>query len=64
MNGFEATSQIRELCPATNVVIMSGVADPAAAHVQAMQAGATAFLPKSEDANTIIDTVLAAARAR
>ena len=63
MNGFEATSQIRELCPATNVVIMSGVADPAAAHIQAMQAGAAAFLPKSEEAHTIINAVLAAARA-
>jgi PAS domain S-box-containing protein len=61
MNGFEATSQIRELCPTTTVVIMSGVADPTAAAIQAIQAGAAAFLPKSQDADSILDAVLAAA---
>ena len=58
MNGIEATRRIKELSPATKVVIMTAHDDERLL-VEAVEAGASGFLGKDEAA----DEVLAAARA-
>ncbi len=62
VNGLEATRRIRQVCPATNVVVMSGAADPDRLLVEAIEAGASGFLPKTEAASDILGAVRAAAR--
>jgi DNA-binding NarL/FixJ family response regulator len=62
MDGFEATRHIKEISPQTNVVVMSGVADPDSALIKAIEAGASGFLPKTEAADRMLDGVRAAAR--
>jgi DNA-binding NarL/FixJ family response regulator len=57
MNGFEATRRIKELSPATNVIIMTA-SDDESALVQGVEAGAAGFLNKTE----AVDEVLAAVR--
>ncbi len=61
MDGFEATAHIRTVAPHTKVVIMSGVADPDTALINAIEAGASGFLSKSHAASWILDAVVAAA---
>lgn len=62
MNGFQATSRIRAISPATSVVVISGVIDPDQALINAIEAGASGFLPKTEAAGRILDAIRAAAR--
>jgi DNA-binding NarL/FixJ family response regulator len=62
MTGFQATSRIREMSPTTYVVVMSGVGDPDRALINAIEAGASGFLPKTETASRLLDAVRAAAR--
>jgi DNA-binding NarL/FixJ family response regulator len=58
MNGIDATRRIKEIAPATKVVIMTAHDDERLL-VEAVEAGASGFLGKDEAA----DEVLAAARA-
>jgi DNA-binding NarL/FixJ family response regulator len=57
MNGFEATRRIKEISPATNVIIMTA-SDDESALVAGVEAGAAGFLNKTE----AVDEVLAAVR--
>jgi two-component system response regulator DesR len=61
MDGVEATRRIKELLPATRVVVVSAsaYADRAAL---ARQAGASAYVPKSRVADELAATILAVAR--
>jgi DNA-binding NarL/FixJ family response regulator len=61
MNGIEATRAIVTERPATKVVVMSGSSDPDAMMVAAIGAGAAGFLPKTEAASKILNSVRAAA---
>jgi DNA-binding NarL/FixJ family response regulator len=63
MDGFAATVLIKQEWPATNVIIMSGMPDPARASTQAHRAGAFDFVPKSRVSQDIVDAVRAAGRA-
>jgi DNA-binding NarL/FixJ family response regulator len=58
MNGIDATRRIKEIAPATKVVIMTAHDDERLL-VEAVEAGASGFLGKDE----AVDEVLAAARA-
>ncbi len=60
-NGLEATRQIRQLCPSTHVVVMSGSGDRDRLLVEAIEAGASGFLSKTEAARDIVAAVRAAA---
>jgi DNA-binding NarL/FixJ family response regulator len=57
MNGFDATRRIKEVSPATNVIIMTA-SDDESALVAGVEAGAAGFLNKTE----AVDEVLAAIR--
>jgi DNA-binding NarL/FixJ family response regulator len=57
INGFDATRRIKEVSPATNVIIMTA-SDDEAALVSGVEAGAAGFLNKTE----AVDEVLAAIR--
>lgn len=59
--GLEATRRIRQLCPSTHVVVMSGSGDPDRLLVGAIEAGASGFLPKTEAASDILGAVRGAA---
>lgn len=61
MNGVQATAVIRKISPATKVVVMSGGTDPAQLLVDAVEAGASGFLPKTEAASTMLAAIRAAA---
>lgn len=60
--GLEATRQIKAMCPWTNVVVMSGSGDPDRLLVEAVEVGASGFLPKTEAAGRVLEAIQAAAR--
>lgn len=60
--GLDATRQIKQICPWTNVVVMSGSGDPDRLLVAAVEAGASGFLPKTEAAGRVLEAIQAAAR--
>ena len=60
MNGVEATRRIREMAPETHVVLMTGHDDERLL-VDAVEAGASGFLSKSEAVDDVLDAVRAAA---
>jgi DNA-binding NarL/FixJ family response regulator len=60
MDGLEATRRIKELSPASNVVILTAH-DADALLVEALEAGAVGFLHKSEAIEGVIDAVRQAA---
>jgi DNA-binding NarL/FixJ family response regulator len=60
MNGIEATRRIKEISPATKVVIMTAHDDERLL-VEAVEAGASGFLGKEEAAAEVLDAVKAAA---
>lgn len=62
VDGLEATRAIKHSSPWTNVVVMSGSGDPDRLLVDAIEAGASGFLPKTEAAGNVIAAVRAAAR--
>jgi signal transduction histidine kinase/ActR/RegA family two-component response regulator len=61
MNGFEATTRIRDISPTTHVVIMSGTTEQGRAQQRAKQAGASTFLPKGGSNADLINAIRAAA---
>lgn len=61
IDGIEATRQIKQRCPETKVIIVTGHDDEAHL-VRAVEAGASGFLDKSEAIANVIDAVDAAAR--
>jgi DNA-binding NarL/FixJ family response regulator len=60
-SGIDATRAITARSPRTKVVVMSGSGDPAGLLVEAIEAGAAGFLPKTEAANNILASIRAAA---
>jgi DNA-binding NarL/FixJ family response regulator len=60
-SGIDATRAITARSPKTKVVVMSGSGDPAGLLVEAIEAGAAGFLPKTEAANNILASIRAAA---
>ena len=60
-SGIEATRAITTRSPRTKVVVMSGSGDPAGLLVEAIEAGAAGFLPKTEAANNILASIRSAA---
>ena len=60
MNGIEATQKIKELSPATKVVIMTAHDDERLL-VEAVEAGASGFLGKDEAADEVLNAAKAAA---
>jgi DNA-binding NarL/FixJ family response regulator len=60
MNGIEATRRIKELSPATKVVIMTAHDDERLL-VDAVEAGASGFLGKDEAADEVLSAVKSAA---
>lgn len=61
MNGIEATRELLEVSPATRVVIMTAHEDDTLM-VEAVEAGATGFLAKTEAADQVLSAVQAAAQ--
>jgi signal transduction histidine kinase/AmiR/NasT family two-component response regulator len=61
MNGFEATTRIRDISPTTHVVIMSGTTDQGRARQRSNQAGASTFLPKGGSNAEFVNAIRAAA---
>lgn len=61
ITGIEATRAIVARSPRTKVVVMSGSGDPAELLVEAIEAGAAGFLPKTEAANDILAALHSAA---
>src|SRR5438552_13111440 len=60
MNGIEATRRIKEVSPGTKVLIMTAHEEDRLL-VEAVEAGASGFLGKSEAAAEVLDAVRAAA---
>jgi DNA-binding NarL/FixJ family response regulator len=60
-SGIEATRTIVARSPRTRVVVMSGSGDPAELLVEAIEAGAAGFLPKTEAATNILASIRSAA---
>jgi DNA-binding NarL/FixJ family response regulator len=60
MDGITATEALRELSPDTRVVILT-VHDNKATRVQALAAGAVAFIAKHEPAEALLDAIYKAA---
>lgn len=60
--GIEATRRIKQICPSTNVLVMSGSGPADTLLVEAVEAGASGFMPKTEAAEDVIASVKAAAR--
>ena len=60
MDGIAATEALRELSPDTRVVILS-VHDNKATRVQALAAGAVAFIAKHEPAEALLEAIYKAA---
>ena len=60
MNGIDATRRIKEISPATKVVIMTAHDDERQL-VEAVEAGASGFLGKDEAANEVLHAAKAAA---
>jgi two-component system, NarL family, response regulator DesR len=63
MDGFQATALIKGRSPTTNVVILSGIADPNRASMNAHDAGAFSFLAKGCSPVDIIAAIGAAGQA-
>ncbi len=63
MSGIEATRRIKEASPSTKVVIMTAHEDERLL-VEAVEAGASGFLRKTEGVDELIEAVKAAALAR
>ncbi len=63
LNGIEATKRIRELCPATRVIVLSNYADET--YVREMiKAGAVGYIVKSGAAQDLIQAVRTGGRGR
>jgi DNA-binding NarL/FixJ family response regulator len=60
MNGIEATRVLKRLLPATPLVMFTTFAD-AFLSKEALAAGVDALVPKSEGANTLIQSIKALA---
>lgn len=61
LNGFDATRQIRHLCPATRIVVLSMHSDPRFV-VEVFAAGASAYLPKECAGEELVAAVTAVLR--
>jgi DNA-binding NarL/FixJ family response regulator len=61
MSGIEATRRIKDTRPKTNVVILTGHPDGRVL-VEAVEAGASGFINKSEMVDVVLETVKAAAK--
>ena len=53
VNGFELARRVREQCPRTGVVLVSGVLEPSKAHLP----GGVRFMPKPVKASTLLRLV-------
>jgi CheY-like chemotaxis protein len=53
VNGFELARRVREQCPRTGVVLVSGVLEPSKAHLP----GGVRFIPKPVKASTLLRLV-------
>jgi CheY-like chemotaxis protein len=53
VNGFELARRVREECPRTGVVLLSGVLEPSHAHLP----GGVRFVPKPVKASTLLRLV-------
>ena len=53
VNGFELARRVREECPRTGVVLVSGVIEPSKAHLP----GGVRFVPKPVKASTLLRLV-------
>ena len=63
LNGTEATRIIRERCPRTRVVMLSGYSDPV--HVyRALRAGAAGYIAKKSVAKEVVDAIRKAHQGR
>jgi len=63
LNGTEATRIIRERCPRTRVIMLSGYSDPV--HVyRALQAGAAGYIAKKSVAREVVDAIRKAHQGR
>lgn len=60
MNGIEATRRIKELSPSTKIVVMTAHDDDRLL-IEAVEAGASGFLPKEEAAANVLAAVKSAA---
>jgi DNA-binding NarL/FixJ family response regulator len=60
MNGIEATRRIKELSPSTKIVVMTAHDDDRLL-IEAVEAGASGFLPKDEAAANVLAAVKSAA---
>ena len=60
-SGIDATRAITTRTPRTKVIVMSGSGDPAGLLVEAIEAGAAGFLPKTEAASNILASIRSAA---
>ena len=60
MDGIEATRRIRDLCPAVRVVIVTAFQDWEVM-ARALEAGATAYVPKTHAADELIQVIRQAA---
>ena len=58
LNGLQAARQIRELAPATKILILSMHDSPQLAH-EAIRVGADAYLIKAEPQSKLLDTIAA-----
>jgi DNA-binding NarL/FixJ family response regulator len=59
MDGLEATRRIREQCPASCVVVLTG-SELRSDAVRAERAGAASYVPKTRIADELRETILAA----
>jgi two-component system response regulator NreC len=57
LNGYEAASQIRHLCPACRVIALS-VHDYTAARQRASQAGIEAFITKGAPVGSLVQAIM------
>jgi DNA-binding NarL/FixJ family response regulator len=60
-NGIDATRRIKELCPETAVLVMSGSHDESEVLVEAAEAGAAGFLDKARAVDDLVASLKAAA---
>ncbi len=64
IDGFQATTRIRELSPGTQVVVMSGAPRLGLALAQSVAAGAWTFVPKTEAGTRLMEAVYGAGATR
>jgi len=60
MDGIQTTRKLLEICPDTRVVVVSGISD-AQVISEALEAGASAYIPKTELADKVIGIIRKAA---